>query len=81
MLTENRGQFQGKFTPAPSVISLGRRLRGPSPFAYESLIGNFYYGVRARRAHVFAWLERLVGKSLTLGGAHSGDCGLFIVVG
>lgn len=70
-----------KSTPALSVISLSRRPSGTSLSAYKSLIGNLYYGVRARRAHVFAWLEGLVGKSLTLGGAHPGDRGLFIVVG
>ena len=64
-----------------SVISLSHRPRGTSLSAYESLIGNLYYGVRARRAHVFARLEGLVGKSLTLGGAHPADRGLFIIVG
>src|ERR1700679_4150138 len=42
-------------------------------FADVSLVGNLDFGLLARRTHVLARLERLVGKSLPLGGADAFD--------
>src|ERR1700682_4014253 len=52
-----------------------------SSFAHEPLARDLDCRVFARRTHVFAGLEGLLGKPLALGGAHTFDGRLVIVGG